>query len=447
MLLVMGRLGLSGSVLQIVSDIYTNSTMSVRTGKETFTQRIPQKRGVKQGCPLSPILFNIVLEGLLKHLSTNKAGYRMAGHTINSLAYADDVCVVASDKAEMQSLLDQCEEFASWAQFVFNTKKCGSLCLSNKGSPIYVDHLFTPHLGTEVIPALTWADRYKYLGCPTGAYRTTANVLNELRDSLLRDSEVVFSSLLAEWQKLDAFRRFLFPRLCFALKVIFPGVIWCRKLDTSIRTIIKRGLRQRTCTKYLYLSQRLGGMGIPCAEDESHVVRAAQAFKFLGDTRDPRIRDVALHQLGETMRKRASHLDPSKHDDMAEFLNSTALPGEGRAGDIQSLWSAVRASLANGGALVKITDDSAILHTGSHDISWLKRNQACQWLRENFHARHLSAIKRSSDQGRAFDSLSLHPDSTFFTYTGKFFYPFTKGGGDPGTCGKPLPPQFVDGQG
>ena len=428
MLLLMGRLGLSGSVLQIVGDIYTNSTMSVRTGKESFTPRIPQKRGVKQGCPLSPILFNIVLEGLLRHLSTNKAGYLIAGHTINSLAYADDVCVVASDKTELQGLLDQCEEFATWAQFVFNTKKCGSLCLFNKGSPIYVDHLFTPHLGAEVIPALTWSDRYKYLGCPTGAYRTPANVLNELRDSLLRDSEIVFSSLLAEWQKLDAFRRFLFPRLCFALKVIFPGVIWCRKLDTSIRTIIKRGLRlpQRTCTKYLYLSQRLGGMGIPCAEDESHVARAAQAFKFLGDTRDPRIRDVALHQLGETMRKRARHLDPSKREDMAEFLNSTAQQGEGRAGDVQSLWSVARASLANGRALVELTEDSAILHTVHHDISWLKRNQACQWLREDFHARHLSAIKRSSDQGRAFDSLSLHPDSTFFTYTGKFlsFYQY-----------------------
>ena len=58
-----------------------------------------------------------------------------------------------------------------------------------------------------------------------GAYRTSANVLNELRDGLLRDTGIVFSSQLAEWQKLDAFRRFLFPRLCFVLKVVFPGAI------------------------------------------------------------------------------------------------------------------------------------------------------------------------------------------------------------------------------
>ena len=222
----------------------------------------------------------------------------MAGHKLNNLAYADDVCLVASSKPELQGLLDQCEEFATWAGFVFNTRKCGSLCLVNQSSSIYIEHLFTPHLGTEDIPVLTWSDRYKYLGCPTGAYRTPANILNDPRDSLLRDTNIVFSSLLAEWQKLDAFRRFLFPRLCFAIKVIFPGVAWCKTLDTSLRTIIKRGLhlRVRTCTKYIYTCRRPWGVWVyPVWRFESHVARAAQAFKFLADMRDPCIRDVALH--------------------------------------------------------------------------------------------------------------------------------------------------------
>ena len=256
---------------------------------------------MKQGCPLSPILFNIVLEGLLKHLNTSKAGYTLAGYTINSLAYADDLCVMAKSKDDTQGLLDWCKEFTEWAGLTFNVKKCGSLCLVNKASRIYVDNLSTPRLGTEVIPALSWEERYKYLGFPVGAYRTPANVLDDLREGLLRDCGIVFTSQLTERQKLDAYRRFVFPRLSFVMKVVFPGTVWCRKLDTAIQCIIKRGLRlpPRTCTKYLYLSQALGGMDIPSIEDESHMARSAQAFKFLANSRDHRIRDVAIDQYKE----------------------------------------------------------------------------------------------------------------------------------------------------
>ena len=161
-------------------------------------------------------------------------------------------------------------------------------------------------------------------------------------------------------------------------------------------------------------------MGIPSVEDESHVVRAAQAFKFLADTRDPCIRDVALHQLAETVSKRAHRLDPSKTEDLAEFINSTALSGEGSAGDLQSLWSAERTSLAIGGATIELTQDSAILHTNRHHLAWPKCKLAFQVLREAIDARHLDALKWSRDQGRLFDSLSLHPDSSFFTYTEAF---------------------------
>ena len=48
-------LGLSGSILQVVQDIYSQATIA-RTGRESYTTPIPQRRGVKQGCPLSPIL-------------------------------------------------------------------------------------------------------------------------------------------------------------------------------------------------------------------------------------------------------------------------------------------------------------------------------------------------------------------------------------------------------
>lgn len=80
---------------------------------------------------------------------------------------------------------------------------------------------------------------------------------------------------------------------------------------------------------------------------------------------------MALHQLGETVAKRAQHLDPTKQEDLAEFLNTSAALEEGHAGDLQSLWSVVRTSLIIGGAMVRMTEDSAILFTECHKIPWL----------------------------------------------------------------------------
>ena len=214
---MMSRLGLCGKTFDIVADIYQGSTIAIKTGKVSFTSDIHQQRGVKQGCPLSPLLFNIAIEGLLRHLASSPFGYRIGDKVaINHLAYADDVCVIAGSKVQGQALLDRCVEFTSWAGLTFNAKKCGSICAINNVSPIYVDT--NPlHLGNDIIPALTWRQRYKYLGCPAGA--GSSHDLSAIKDSLLRDTERIMKSELAEWQKLDAYRRFLSPRLSYVLKI------------------------------------------------------------------------------------------------------------------------------------------------------------------------------------------------------------------------------------
>ena len=74
--------------------------------------------------------------------------------------------------------------------------------------------------GTEVIPALAWEDRYRYLGCPTGAYRTKGQDLNTISGDLIKNTTTIFKSPFAEWQKLGVFQRFLFPRLTFVILII-----------------------------------------------------------------------------------------------------------------------------------------------------------------------------------------------------------------------------------
>ena len=85
-------------------------------------------KGVKQGCPLSPTLFNICIESLLKVLNQHKEdGYHWNGISTCVQAYADDVVLFADTEIGMKNLISIVEEFCLYAgNMQINPKKCNS---------------------------------------------------------------------------------------------------------------------------------------------------------------------------------------------------------------------------------------------------------------------------------------------------------------------------------
>ena len=108
---------------EVVCDLYSAGTFHLRGG-DGRTVEVPTEKGVRQGCPLSGILFNLVVEVLLRGLkSSSDDGYRMGRgreQLIQTLAYADDICLTTASRQQMRRQLDRCEEFATWTGFEFN---------------------------------------------------------------------------------------------------------------------------------------------------------------------------------------------------------------------------------------------------------------------------------------------------------------------------------------
>ena len=84
--------------------------LTVRTGHGT-TDWFQIGKGVHQGCILSPCLFNLYAEYIMRNagLEEAKAGIKIAGRNINNLRYADDTTLVAENK-ELKSLLMKVKE-------------------------------------------------------------------------------------------------------------------------------------------------------------------------------------------------------------------------------------------------------------------------------------------------------------------------------------------------
>ena len=95
----------------LLRNLYTGQEATVRTGDGT-TDWFQIGKGVRQGCILSPCLFNLCAEYIMRNaeLEETQAGIKIAGRNINNLRYADDTTLMAESEEELKSLLMKVKE-------------------------------------------------------------------------------------------------------------------------------------------------------------------------------------------------------------------------------------------------------------------------------------------------------------------------------------------------
>ena len=93
----------------------------VRTGHRT-TDMFKIGRGIRQGCILSPCLFNLYTKYIMRNagLDDSEAGIKVAGRKINNLRYADDTTLMAESEEKLKSLLMMVKEESAKAVLKLN---------------------------------------------------------------------------------------------------------------------------------------------------------------------------------------------------------------------------------------------------------------------------------------------------------------------------------------
>ena len=95
----------------LLTNLYADLEATVRTGHGT-TDWFQIGKGVRQGCILSPCLFNLYVEYIMRNAGLNEAqaGIKISRRNINNLRYADDTTLTAESKEELKSLLTKVKE-------------------------------------------------------------------------------------------------------------------------------------------------------------------------------------------------------------------------------------------------------------------------------------------------------------------------------------------------
>ena len=99
-------MGIPDHLTCLLRNLYADQEAAVRTGHGT-TDWFQIGKGVRQGCILSPCLFNFYAEYIMRNagLDETQAGIKIAGRNINNLRYVDDTTLMAESEEELKSLL------------------------------------------------------------------------------------------------------------------------------------------------------------------------------------------------------------------------------------------------------------------------------------------------------------------------------------------------------
>ena len=173
--------GIGGRTYSIIKTMYLNNKCAIKIGNKQ-TSHFTQGRGVRQGCPLSPTLFNIYINELANQLEQSKApGLTLYDSEIKFLLFADDLVLLSPTPEGLQQSLDIVQQFCKTWALTINMKKTKILIFQKRTRRQGNKYNFM--LNKTKIEHVT---NYTYLGLKFSANGTFNLAMNELKNKARR---------------------------------------------------------------------------------------------------------------------------------------------------------------------------------------------------------------------------------------------------------------------
>lgn len=156
LLTLLQKKGLDKEDIEFVRNLYWNQEATVRCG-QTTSEPVCIEKGVRQGCVLSPILFNMYSDHIFNQaIGDDEDGIKINGRTLNNIRYADDTVIVADNPEALQRLINKVVVVGDQLGMKINVAKTKVMAITRSPNPQLNINIYDT--------AIEKVEKFKYLG-------------------------------------------------------------------------------------------------------------------------------------------------------------------------------------------------------------------------------------------------------------------------------------------
>ena len=308
--LVLQNYGFSKQFRSIISDLCAGASCNVIL-PYGLSEDITITQGVRQGCPLSPMLFILFLEPLMLRLEDSGLGYKLENNPIPipGGAYADDMVLHANTKRDLQKLLNICSKYFNFIGL--------ELAVDGRDKSVYTNNTGIPIEDEEELTVKTWKDgketstnlpfyvsseSYKYLGLWINLdlnWGQQTSISNAMYNKYI---SYLYKKCFNASQTVEILNLVVFPAITYRMNMIkFPDD-HIKKWDKQARNLMAYKLRENQYigSNHWYLPNSQYGYNLFKLMDLQKICLVANYLNYAANFIDPYVVATTNAIFGES---------------------------------------------------------------------------------------------------------------------------------------------------
>ena len=255
-----------GNFLKNLQATYNNHEVFVRVAGGLL-QPIATTIGLKQGCGISPLLFNLFIDKITTIFDKSCDPVTVDGEDLSCLLWADDLVLLSSSPVGLQTAINKTQEFYDDIGLKMNTKKTKVLIFNSRGIKLTDNSFFVNGCPLEVV------DNYQYLGIklkPSGSFQfAVGELFDKANKAWFAISNVLYQhKKMAVKRALQLFDSLIRPIFLYAAEFWFPFIIG-KKGFNDINSLLKcwetfqpELLNQKVCRMLLSVHKKCSRLAV-----------------------------------------------------------------------------------------------------------------------------------------------------------------------------------------